>query len=89
MMKAEIREKLARVAYEGRKTAIDDKKVTALAPAWENMPDAYQELYRKEVDAVVLALAEMLIPALQNMAAILTDRTVEIHLSEPVVVNES
>jgi len=85
-MKAEVREKLARAAYDARKAAVDTK-VTALAPEWENMPVQYQELYRKEVEAVVLALAEMLIPAFQNVAAILTDRTVEIHLSEPLEVN--
>jgi hypothetical protein len=72
-MKAEIRETLGKAAYEATHT--ETKK-------WDEQDEEIREGYRLIAQAVVPALGELMIPQLQYMAMVLTDRPVEITLGE-------
>jgi hypothetical protein len=83
-MKAELRDRLGKAAYG----ADHDVAHSLLGdmwrmPEWETLLPVVREKYSAQAEAIVLALAEILIPQLQYVALVLTDRPVEITLGEP------
>lgn len=75
-MKQEIRERLGQAAY------VAQCRNHLVNTAWEHLSDLAREAFCEQAEAVVLALAEMIVPQFQYVAMVLTDRPVEITLGE-------